>query len=87
MSLTIISGAHFSGSVSVPLWASSERAASLLRRAAEFLQALATLLPGGGIEDVDGGKFVHFETGNPFTHAVSQAGQFFFAANSRTVTV
>ena len=37
---------------------------SLLRRAAEFLQALAALLPGGGVEDADGGQFIHFEAGD-----------------------
>ena len=41
-----------------------EHAASLLRRAAEFLQALAALLPGGGVEDVDGRQLIHFETGD-----------------------
>jgi hypothetical protein len=37
---------------------------SLLRWAVEFLQALAAPLPGGGVEDVDGRQFIHFETGN-----------------------
>src|SRR5204862_268289 len=37
---------------------------SLDRRAAEFLQALAPLLPGGGVEDADGRQFIDFEAGN-----------------------
>jgi hypothetical protein len=35
-------------------------AASLLRPAAEFLQAPAALLPGGGVKDADGRQFIHF---------------------------
>src|SRR5205823_3361920 len=37
---------------------------SLRRRAAEFLQALAALLPGGGVQYVDDRQLIHFETGN-----------------------
>jgi hypothetical protein len=32
------------------------------RRAAEFVQALAALLSGGGVENVDGRLVVHFVT-------------------------
>src|SRR5471032_2303518 len=37
---------------------------SLHRRAAEFLQAFAAFVPGGGVEDADGGQVIHFEAGN-----------------------
>ena len=33
-------------------------------RTAKFLQSLATLMPGGGVEDADGRQFIHFQTGN-----------------------
>jgi hypothetical protein len=44
------------------------------RRVAEFLQALAALLPGGGVEDADGRQFIHFETGNPWEQRMIRSG-------------
>ena len=38
--------------------------ASLHRQPAEFLQAGAAFVPGGGVEDADGRQVIHFETGN-----------------------
>jgi hypothetical protein len=36
----------------------------ILRWAAEFRQAIASLFPGGGVEDADDGQFIHFEAGD-----------------------